>query len=1022
MDCVTCCYESTTVGPNLNDQCICDAPVGSTVVDSAGNIYIRTTASIPCQISDWELLGGDQGFNISDGGNTDEILLGETILYSSPNSSVNILVGPNEVQFQTNSSIIPATPVANCFASTTVQGALEEICSNLTTGFDITDGTDTSTVLPGETLTFDSPDDSVIVNVNPNIDTVLFSTNAGIIPVTPVLNCFTSTNVQDALEEICANVVGGFDLSDGTDLTTIMPGETLTVESPDGSVVVNLTPGVDVLQLSTNASLIPFNDPGNCYTGVTVEAALQELCTQMFIVTDGTTPLPIGKDDTITVVGDQGVTVVTTAPGTVTVSGPMYFGAVDPVNPPDDPTQPAVYVNDVTCESFVWNPTTATWCAAAASCDTERAWGIGDGAGVQPTNCDAVTVDDPVFHRGTAVRGANAITSINAQLENIENFANGAGNHDFTGSTNVIASGSTHTITNSNLAAAIGSTHTITNSLTAGAFGGVANTITDSNRAVVVGGANMSVTNSFLSGALAGNASSITNSIVSTVIGTSDSQIVGVAPGSHQNALFNSHDVNITSAVGAVTGVHDSSIISSTTSTITGDGPVGTILNSGASTLDGTSLVSTIIGSDSATITDGMRNGILISTNSNITNGTLSTLIGVQNSSISDSTNSFIAGGNNNQVIGTPGGTSHSGAIVGGHGNLITGNGGAAGPRDAGIFSSIGSTIMTDNTGVAIIGGITNTAVGLMNGSVLAGGNLNTNNSSARAVILGGQNNNVTTSTNAVVGGLDNTVTNATNTFVYGSNLTVNAPDNSWVGGMNVNATNNSVFVWNGTPNVLAAPTASQVLMAATNGYTFFTNNAFTTGVTAPAGTSAWVAVSSQDYKTEIPGAIDAVDILDVLSNLHVFIGTAADNPDRHFMITAEGWNLVIDGAVAQSVVPVTRIERTFGKPIPVLDPETGDPTGEFTTPYEDTVLEVEEIPGLNLSDVGFFTLAASQRLNTLVQAQGTTLLDVEANVDVLGNDLASLSAAVTLLTDKIAAIEAILDLFLNRRNLDELV
>lgn len=534
--------------------------------------------------------------------------------------------------------------------------------------------------------------------------------------------------------------------------------------------------------------------------------------------------------------------------------------------------------------ALVINPGLGLYLPPVSDCATERPWGIGDGAGVQPTNCDPVTVDDPIFHNGTMVRGATSIQSISAQMENINNFATGNGGHDLGASTNSsVLSGLNNTIASSQNSAISGNDNTIQVSFDSSLMGGQGNLVNQSDTSGMVGGTNNIIFES-----------------VSAFVGAGDTNIVSSAD--------------------------NASIISGATNTIIGD------MNSNITAGTGNTILTTQFGG----------NAILASNTSSINPGPLG-----------GGSNAIVAGGANIMTGGV-------GNLVSGIQNSITGGG-----------STFVSGTRNDVTGSSqsFITGADN-FVNLIDTSNVSGRNNTIAN--VDSMIIGGQNNNVS----GLAPG------DPTNTgLVVGGNIVIQNSVGSWAGGTDVTITHERNFIWNCCNNNLASNADCSIQFSASGGITFYSDCAFTTGVTLAPGSSAFVAVSSEEFKVR-HGEIS--NVLGILEQLDLFVGATTANPDeRHFMLTAENWNEAIGGQVSSQ-----SISQRFAEPIyeEVLDKLSDrDSLLGIELPGERIVKELigfqettRDIPAIHTGDIAYFTLAAVQELLAELNLLKERVLELE--------------------------------------------
>lgn len=81
----SCCVFNNAPAIDLNDPCVCNAPIGAVLVTTLSEIYVRTSITVPCALTDWTLNSGFT-FNISDAfANIQSIASGETITFLGQN-------------------------------------------------------------------------------------------------------------------------------------------------------------------------------------------------------------------------------------------------------------------------------------------------------------------------------------------------------------------------------------------------------------------------------------------------------------------------------------------------------------------------------------------------------------------------------------------------------------------------------------------------------------------------------------------------------------------------------------------------------------------------------------------------------------------------------------------------------------------------------------------------------------------------------------------------------------------------
>ncbi|WP_286468885.1 beta strand repeat-containing protein, partial [Myroides odoratimimus] len=205
------------------------------------------------------------------------------------------------VTFDTNAKAIAFDNSTNGFTSTNVQEALEELKTKLDGTSDTlvnnNDGTYTHTTVAGDVVVIDANTtkvevlDGVYTFKNAKGDTITsIDTNAKAIAFDNSANGFTSTNVQEALEELKTKLDGTSDTlvnnNDGTYTHTTVAGDvviidanTTKVEVLDGVYTFKNAKGDTITSIDTNAKAIVFDNSNNGFTSTNVQEALEELKT-----------------------------------------------------------------------------------------------------------------------------------------------------------------------------------------------------------------------------------------------------------------------------------------------------------------------------------------------------------------------------------------------------------------------------------------------------------------------------------------------------------------------------------------------------------------------------------------------------------------------------------------------------------------------------------------------------------------------------------------------------------------------
>jgi len=282
-----------------------------------------------------------------------------TGLYNFTDSNGDIIASVN-----TNADSIAFDNTNNDFTATNVQSALEELLTELETGFgnltieDNDDGSfsllgsDGTTVLgtvsksnltdnTGGSYTFTNNDgadvefDVLSVEVaydptagvynftNSNGDVIAsIDTNADSIAFDNITNGFTADNVQSALEEIQNNLDNTTDKlvnnGDGTYTHTAVDGtvveidaNTTSVSSTDGVYTFSDGNGDTITSIDTNANALAFDNTTNDFTADNVQDALEELLTELE-TGFGNLSIEDNGDGSFSLVGADGSTVLAT--------------------------------------------------------------------------------------------------------------------------------------------------------------------------------------------------------------------------------------------------------------------------------------------------------------------------------------------------------------------------------------------------------------------------------------------------------------------------------------------------------------------------------------------------------------------------------------------------------------------------------------------------------------------------------------------------------------------------------------
>ncbi|WP_286432510.1 hypothetical protein, partial [Myroides odoratimimus] len=288
------------------------------VADDQGNVIYKTLDEVVKGNETVTLLipntnGTFTYYNESQIGADGQPKLGETGVTIDPKEvSVSLNTTTNKYEFKnsqgdvigeidTNAKAIAFDNSTNGFTSTNVQEALEELKTKLDGTSDTlvnnNDGTYTHTTVAGDVVVIDANTtkvevlDGVYTFKNAKGDTITsIDTNAKAIAFDNSANGFTSTNVQEALEELKTKLDGTSDTlvnnNDGTYTHTTVAGDvviidanTTKVEVLDGVYTFKNAKGDTITSIDTNAKAIVFDNSNNGFTSTNVQEALEELKT-----------------------------------------------------------------------------------------------------------------------------------------------------------------------------------------------------------------------------------------------------------------------------------------------------------------------------------------------------------------------------------------------------------------------------------------------------------------------------------------------------------------------------------------------------------------------------------------------------------------------------------------------------------------------------------------------------------------------------------------------------------------------
>ena len=475
-----------------------------------------------------------------------------------------------------------------------------------------------------------------------------------------------------------------------------------------------------------------------------------------------------------------------------------------------------------------------------------------------PTSADSVEPADKIYHPGFVVRGAVGTYSTGAEFENINNLANGAGNHTLTGSNNLVT-GRNNSIRGGEMFAA-GVDHLVVNSNFASSIaGGQTNVQSDVQRSIIGAGQGNNQTNTFQGGILAGN-SNLLNVTVDAAIGAGQS-----------NAIANNDYSFIGAGRSNQINNNESFIGSGNANAINGN--------------DG------FIGSGVSNSVRGVRNGIVVGASNSVTANASNGLIGAGTNNILDTSQGFIGAGQTNEVRDS------NSAVVAGNTNAI----------DAQFF---GANLNTANN--AFIGAGSNNVVAINESGIVAGNTNYIYGVSDRSFIGAGNNNAIITATDsAIAGGSQNQIGAGSGGFIGAGSLNlISNPGNvnSVALGTRSFSAHTGTFVWqsNSAANFTTVR-ANEFIALASGGFRLRSNVAGTVGVDLPTGTNAWVAVSDAALKGMFK-QVDGQDLLQRLLNVPIQTYQFLDGLDSYHQAinigpTAQDWNAQFAGILGEKTV-----------------------------------------------------------------------------------------------------------------------
>ncbi|MEK6525205.1 hypothetical protein, partial [Myroides odoratimimus] len=262
--------------------------------------------------------------NNNDGTYTHTTVAGDVVIIDANTTKVEVLdgvytfknaKGDTITSIDTNAKAIAFDDSKSKLGADNVQDAIDNLLSKVGSGAGVTlvdnnDGTitlksDDNTVLGTVSKgSLTNNNDGTYTYDNGDGTPVTFDTNAKAIAFDNSSNGFTSTNVQEALEELKTKLDGTSDTlvnnNDGTYTHTTVAGDvvvidanTTKVEVLDGVYTFKNGKGDTITSIDTNAKAIAFDNSSNGFTSTNVQEALEELKTKL----DGTSDTLVNNND-----------------------------------------------------------------------------------------------------------------------------------------------------------------------------------------------------------------------------------------------------------------------------------------------------------------------------------------------------------------------------------------------------------------------------------------------------------------------------------------------------------------------------------------------------------------------------------------------------------------------------------------------------------------------------------------------------------------------------------------------------
>ncbi|MFY0714327.1 hypothetical protein J1D01_11655 [Seonamhaeicola sp. NFXS20] len=266
-------------------------------------------------ISDLETLtvltdNGDGTFTYTDEDGNDVTFDSNTLSVTVAGGVHTFTDGNGDVitTIDTNASASAYDNTNSGLTSTNVQDTLDELAGDLANTTDALvdngNGTFTHTTVDGTVVTFDANTTSMVDNndgtytlTNANGDSIVVDTNANTSTYDNTNSGLTSTNVQDALDELADDLANTTDAlvdnGNGTFTHTTVDGTVVTfdanttsmVDNNDGTYTLTNANGVSIV-VDTNANTSAYDNSNSGLTSTNVQDALDEIQSNLDATTD----------------------------------------------------------------------------------------------------------------------------------------------------------------------------------------------------------------------------------------------------------------------------------------------------------------------------------------------------------------------------------------------------------------------------------------------------------------------------------------------------------------------------------------------------------------------------------------------------------------------------------------------------------------------------------------------------------------------------------------------------------------